>query len=223
MLLNILRAILAVYLSMMVFGAFLVGVWRDPRSFSNAVLLGLCLALGALGAVGSARQLPGAPGHLARLLVLALSLLVALGPILIASYLVLNGITMARRGGIRLGNLLSLLTGIGMFVLAGLVVIVIRESQYTALDEFTIITVLLAGYISFLLVSYVGYAFIYGRITALRGADFVVVLGSGLIGGDRVPPLLASRLERGRRLHQAMAGRRKTSPVLIVSGGKGHR
>jgi hypothetical protein len=62
------------------------------------------------------------------------------------------------------------------------VVFAIRRTRYTALDEFTIITMLLSGYLFFLLVSFVSYAFIYGRITALRGADFVVVLGSGLIG-----------------------------------------
>jgi hypothetical protein len=83
---------LAAYLAMVVFGVFAVGVWRDPRSFSNAVFLGLCLALGALGVVGSAHQLPGASGDLARLLVVALGLLVALGPFVVASYLVLNGI-----------------------------------------------------------------------------------------------------------------------------------
>jgi hypothetical protein len=81
--------------------------------------------------------------------------------------------------------------------------------------------VLLSGYVSFLLVSYVSYAFVYGRITALRGADFIVVLGSGLIGGDREPPLLASRLERGRQLHLALGARCKASPMLIVSGGRG--
>jgi hypothetical protein len=100
----------------------------------------------------------------------------------VATYLVLNGITMARHESIRPGNLLSLLVGIGMFALVGLMVIAIRRSQYFALDEFTIITVLLSGYVSFLLVSYVSYAFVYGRITALRGADFIVVLGSGLTG-----------------------------------------
>jgi hypothetical protein len=54
---------LAVYLAVAVFGVFVVGVWRDPRSFSNAVFLGLCLALAALGAVGAAHQLPGASGE----------------------------------------------------------------------------------------------------------------------------------------------------------------
>jgi uncharacterized SAM-binding protein YcdF (DUF218 family) len=212
---------LAVYLAVVVFGVFVVGVWRDPRSFSNAVFLGLCLALGALGIVGSAHQLQGASGDLARLFAVALGLLVALGPFLVASYLVLNGITMARRESIRLGNLLSLLVGTGMFALAGLMVFAIQRTQHEALDVFTVTTVLLSGYVSFLLVSYVSYAFVYGRITAVRGADFVVVLGSGLIGGDRVPPLLASRLERGRELHQALAAGREASPLLIVSGGKG--
>ena len=212
---------LAVYLAMLVFGVFVVGVWRDPRSFSNAVLLGLCLAFGALGAVGAAHQLPGASGDLARVLVVALGLLVGLGPFLVASYLVLNGITMARRESIRPGNLLSLLAGLAMFALVGLMIFAIQRTQYEALDVFTLTTVLLSGYVSFLLLSYVSYAFVYGRITALRGADFVVVLGSGLIGGDRVPPLLASRLERGRQVYQALVARGKNSPMLIVSGGKG--
>jgi hypothetical protein len=53
--------------------------------------------------------------------------LVALGPFLVASYLVLNGITMARRESIRLGNLLSLMVGIGLFALLGLMVIAIRR------------------------------------------------------------------------------------------------
>jgi uncharacterized SAM-binding protein YcdF (DUF218 family) len=36
-----------------------------------------------------------------------------------------------------------------------------------------------------------------------------------------VPPLLANRLERGRQLHQALAARRTTTPMMIVSGGRG--
>src|SRR6478752_920820 len=179
--LHILVRVLPVYLAAAALILFVAGVLRDPRSFSNAVLLGSGLALAALAA---AHRLAEATGPVARLLALALGLLVAFGPVLVASYLVLNGITMVRREGIRPANLLS-------------------------------------GYISFLLVSYVIYAFVYSRITGLRRADFVVVLGAGLNDGDRVPPLLASRLERARRVYQTLAGRRGTSPVLIVSGGQG--
>jgi uncharacterized SAM-binding protein YcdF (DUF218 family) len=197
---------------------FCLGVLRDPRSFSNAVLLGLCLALGALGVV---EHVVGSPHRVAaRLLVLGLALLLALAPFLVAVYLVLNGIVMARRESIRPANMLSLLAGLGIFGLAGLMVVTIYVRD-TELTLFSGITFLISGYISFLLISYVIYAVIYGQITALRRADFVVVLGSGLAGGDRVPPLLASRLDRGRHVYQTLLARGKTSPVMIVSGGKG--
>lgn len=60
----------------------------------------------------------------------------------------------------------------------------------------------------------------YGRMRPRRDVDFVVVLGSGLIGGTRVPPLLASRLERGRKVYEAQAAR-GNPPVLLTSGGQG--
>jgi uncharacterized SAM-binding protein YcdF (DUF218 family) len=192
------------------------GVLRDPRSFSNAVFLGLGLALGALGA---AQRLADTPERTARLLLLALGLVVAFGPFLAGGYLVLNGITMTRREGVRPASLLALVTGIGVFALIGLMfaTVIVRSRD---LSLFTAITGLLSGYVSFLLVSYVIYAFIYSRLTRYHDADFVVVLGSGLRDGGRVPPLLASRLERGRQVLAALIAR-DTSPMLIVSGGKG--
>jgi uncharacterized SAM-binding protein YcdF (DUF218 family) len=205
------------YLAVLALALFVAGVVRDPRSFSNAVLLGLGLALGALGA---AERLADTPDRAARLLVAALGLLVASGPFLVGGYLVLNGITVARREGVRPANLLSLAAGIGIFAMIGLMfaTVIVRSRD---LSLFTAITALLSGYVSFLFVSYVIYAFVYGRLTWYRGADFVVVLGSGLKDGGRVTPLLASRLERGYQVFQALVARGKTSPVLIVSGGKG--
>lgn len=215
--LHILVRVLPVYLAAAALILFVAGVLRDPRSFSNAVLLGSGLALAALAA---AHRLIEATGPVARLLALALGLLVAFGPVLVASYLVLNGITMVRREGIRPANLLSLLAGLGIFGLLGLMIATFLARSPDLTVSFVIIA-LLSGYISFLLVSYVIYAFVYSRITGLRRADFVVVLGAGLNDGDQVPPLLASRLERARRVYQTTAGRRRTSPVLIVSGGQG--
>jgi len=50
----------------------------------------------------------------------------------------------------------------------------------------------------------------------------VVVLGSGLIGGRRVPPLLASRLDRGGEVYERLAARGGDAPPLLVtSGGQG--
>jgi 4-amino-4-deoxy-L-arabinose transferase-like glycosyltransferase len=117
--LHILVRVLPVYLAAAALILFVAGVLRDPRSFSNAVLLGSGLALGALGA---ADRLAEATGPVARLLALALGLLVAFGPVLVASYLVLNGITVVRREGLRPVNLLSLLAGLGIFGLIGLMI-----------------------------------------------------------------------------------------------------
>jgi len=212
---------LPLLLAAVALAVFVAGVLRDPRSFSNAVFLGLGLALGALGA---AERLADTPDRTARLLLLALGLAVALGPFMVGGYLVLNGITMARRESARPGNLLSLAAGIGVFALIGLMfaTVTVRSRD---LSLFTAITGLLCGYVSFLLVSYVIYAFIYSRLTRYHDADFVVVLGSGLRNGVQVTSLLASRLERGRQVQAALAARAgaqgKTGPMLIVSGGKG--
>ena len=201
---------------------FVVGVIRDSRSFSNAVFLGLGLALGALG---FAERLADTPGRAARLLILALLLLMILGPLLTAGYLVLNGITVTRREGVRPATLLSLLAGLAIFAVIALDVAADRAGS-VKLTLLTAVTTLVFGYVSFLLVSYVIYAFLYSRMAVDDDADFVVVLGSGLKGGTRVTPLLASRLERGRQVYGAIVARslaahETADPLLIVSGGKG--
>ena len=200
--------------------AFVVGMIRDTRSFSNAVFLGLALAFGALS---FAERLAETPERSARLLLLALVLLVAAGPFVAAIYLVVNGITMMRREGARLANLLSLLAGLAIFAVLGLDFTADRAGS-EKLSLFSTAAVLLSGYVSFLFVSYVIYALIYSRLGVDRGADFVVALGSGLKDGGRVTPLLASRLERARAVYDTLvpdgaAG--AADPVLIVSGGKG--
>ena len=178
-----------------VFLVFLAGVAREPRAFGNAVLLGLALALGALGL---AERLADTPGRVAHLLLLALVLAVALVPFVIGCYLLANGITMIRRESLRPGNLLSLLAGTAVFVVIGLD-IVARRAEDVELSLFATVANLVFGYMSFLLVSYVCYAFVYGLLARACRSDFVIVLGAGLGPGGQVPPLLASRLDPGTR------------------------
>jgi uncharacterized SAM-binding protein YcdF (DUF218 family) len=212
--------VFALDLAVAALAAFVVGMIRDTRSFSNAVFLGLALAFGALS---FAERLAESPERSARLLLLAVVLLVAAGPVVAAMYLVINGITMTRREGARPANLLSLLAGLAIFAVLGLDFTADRAGS-VKLSLFSTAAVLLSGYVSFLFVSYVIYAFIYSRLGVDRGADFVVALGCGLKDGGRVTPLLASRLERARTVYETLvpdgaAG--AADPVLIVSGGKG--
>ncbi len=209
-------------LAVVVLAVFVVAVIREPRSFGNAVLLGLSMALGALALAERLADTPGRAGHL---LLLALLVAVAAGPFLLGCYLVMNGITMARREPPRPANLLSLLAGAAIFAVIGLNVVAERAGELS-LSLFRTVAVLVFGYVSFLLVSYVSYAFVYGRIARIGGADFIVVLGSGLRPDGAVPPLLASRLDRAAAVWAALRARDETGPagtgpVLIVSGGKG--
>jgi uncharacterized SAM-binding protein YcdF (DUF218 family) len=208
--------VFALGLAVAAFAVFVAGVAHDSRSFSNAVFLGLALALGALGC---AERLAGTHHRAAHLLLLALVLLAVAGPFFAALYLVGNGVTMVRKEGVRPTTVLPLLAGLAILAVIALEVAADRVGS-PRLSLVTMITVRLAGYVSFLCVSYVLYALIYSKLPVTRRADYVVVLGAGLLDGGQVPRLLASRLERGRAVYEKLASR-GADPLLIVSGGKG--
>ncbi|MFE5946983.1 YdcF family protein [Streptomyces sp. NPDC056480] len=198
---------------------FALGVRRDRRRFGNAVHLGLAVTFFGIGLLAGVEDAP--PG-VAETVMIGGLLVLGLGPVVLAGLLTANGVKMVRKEGRRPSNLLSLLAGLGMFGVMVLAVTAAATDSW-ALQTLVVTLLLVLGYVSFLFVCFVGYAFLYGRMRIRRDADYVVVLGSGLIGGRRVPPLLASRLERGREVHERLAAyeRRDGAPVLIVSGGQG--
>ncbi|MEV4936391.1 YdcF family protein [Streptomyces zaomyceticus] len=196
------------------------GVRRDRRRFGNAVHLGLAVTFLGIGLIAGIDEAP--PG-VAESVMLVVLLGLGLGPVVLAGLLTANGVKMVRKEGRSPANLLSLLAGLGMFGMMILAVAAAVTGSW-ALNILVVTTLFLLGYVSFLFVCFVGYAFLYGRMRIRRDADYVVVLGSGLIGGRRVPPLLASRLDRGREVYEKLAAHERpdgVAPVLITSGGQG--
>lgn len=186
------------------------GVEDDPRRLSNAarialpvVVLAVALTLAGSGTAVSMAML---------LMVLSPLLAVAL-----AIFLLWNGSQMLRREGRSLGNLLSLLAGlaiIGAIVIAfGLLTL---DPHFLPLSLWL---VLCGGWVAALFFGFLGYSTFYQHHIGQPQPDYIVTLGSGLIG-DRVPPLLAGRIDRAISLYRAelAAGRH---PVLVMSGGKG--
>jgi len=213
---RILGVVLLTGLAVAAFLLFVIGVARDPRRYGNAVFLGLALALSALAVVRHLEEDPARPD---RLLLGLILLVFAAGPFLVGGFLVANGIMMASRERLRPANLLSLAAGTAVFAVLALTLTAERLGSF----KFTLATGvadLLFGYVSFLLVSYVIYGFVYARLTAAdRSADFVVVLGAGLKRDGTPTPLLAKRLDRAMAV--ARTRRCTPGPVLVVSGGKG--
>jgi uncharacterized SAM-binding protein YcdF (DUF218 family) len=191
--------------------ACVAGVVREPRRLSNAVWLGFTVVL--FGLWGLVRALDVgwlAPTLLSVLAVAAILLALALPLALIA-----NGVVMLRREGHSAANLLSLATGVALFVLGALFFAPVGTGPSVAIGAL----LLLAGYLGFLFASLLAYSLVYSRLGRRPGVDVIIVLGAGLADG-RVPPLLAGRLDRGIRLYQReiTAG---NNPKLVTSGGQG--
>ncbi|MGS2809753.1 YdcF family protein [Nocardia sp. MW-W600-9] len=202
----------------LVLGVVLLGVFalrfrQERRRFGNGVLLllGLLCAGGALVTSGA----EGAGPDVLLALALALSPLLVL---VLAGLLMLNGVVMLRREGVRVANLLSL--GLGVVLLVPYVLLVVAVvAEWEALGVVLLAVVLVAAYLGFVLVAFLLYSVVYGMATRTDGAAAIVVHGAGLLG-DRVPPLLASRLDRALGIWHADRARGRT-PLLVPSGGKG--
>ncbi|MCX4527771.1 MULTISPECIES: YdcF family protein [unclassified Streptomyces] len=199
------------------FFLFCVSARADRRRFQNAVLLGLTLIFASAGVLF---LLPALPWPLDTIAILLVFLVPTLGTLALGVFLIGNGLTMVRKEGRSPANLLSLAAGVAILALTALVVTVTDRGSHLV-DSLVVGLVLLAGYVSFLFVCFLAYAYLYGRIKVRGNVDYVVMLGSGLIGGERVPPLLASRLDKGRRIHAAQLARGGPAPLLLASGGQG--
>lgn len=149
------------------------------------------------------------------LLVIAIGIFVLLLIVIVIMFL-FNSFMLIRREGLRVGNLLSLAT---FFLLVGYFIYWPRVATYTR-DNILLNT--LYVYISLVVLYFLCIAMSYLVSSVLnfinilpRKIDYVVVLGAGLIG-ERVTPLLASRIRKGIKVYKANPGSK-----LIMSGGQG--
>lgn len=205
--------LVATALTLILGGAAWAGIRSDPRRLSNGLLLAAAL-VAAYVALGSTSPELSPDDGLVILTVLLSPLLV----LVLAGFLVVNGVVMWRREGRSLGNLLSLLAGLGILGVVGLgLILIFNASTWTV--ALALFLVGLCGWLGAQFAAFLLYQWLYQQIVSAQRVDYVVVLGCGLIGG-RVPPLLARRIEAGLALmgREVAAGRR---PVLVLSGGRG--
>lgn len=185
---------------------------RDLRSPANAFWLMATLVVGAI--VLSA--LTGGRNPLNLVMTTAFMLL-PLETLALVGALLLNGVVTIRREGRSLANLLSLLAGlaiIGIMALGIAAIIAIQLTPWLLVAAVTLAA--LAGWAGFLFTSYLLYSLLYPRLWRRPAPDFVVVHGSGLVGG-KVARLLGSRIDTGIARWTAAGG----GIPLILSGGQG--
>ncbi|MHC5251364.1 YdcF family protein [Listeria kieliensis] len=200
-------------------------VW-DRRRISNGIFLTLGLFSGllfilywAFAATASSRS------DILQVLVTGLLiLLVLLIPFFffgIIIGLIMNGRTMMRKESRRLANLLPMFLGIlflGLFIWGIAQGLVIGGSPILWLCYFFVLLVI--SYFTFFFVTFLVSTFIYQYNFPRYHQDFIIVLGSGLIG-DKVPPLLASRLDKAMDFYYKQEKKTGKKASFVVSGGKG--
>lgn len=136
-------------------------------------------------------------------------------------FLIKNGKVMMSKEGRKLANLLSLIIGINIFIIILIIYVLFKYDEY--LSSFAhvglIAILIIAFYLGGLFLTYLLYSYIYQKLPVNKDIDYIIVLGSGLIG-DRVPPLLKSRLDKGIEIYNQQI-KRGNDCKIIVSGGQG--
>ncbi|WPC43729.1 YdcF family protein [Clostridium sp. JS66] len=188
-----------------------ISMLYEPRSFWNALLLMMAIGIFLLG-FGSA---PGIRGMILGILTL---LLIPLTFLVTAIFLIVNGFEMMKKEGGRLQNVLSLLTGIAMILGSILTIAGIYFFQDTSVKRtlFSLVLIL-EFYIAFTFASLLIYSLIYTCLPKRLNCDYIIVHGCGLIGGERVSPLLKGRVDKAVYIYHKCRQHTK----IVVSGGKG--
>lgn len=195
---------------------------RDPRTlWSGVSLLGMLFCLAVTLFFLLSEYADWLTGHdllmnvLVILLILfAISFLVF--PTILILILFVEGIKLIRHEGLRSKNLLTILLSALLYLYLTVWPMIGQLEKGKFGTRLYMLISLLAVYVLTLLAVYLlSAALNLIHLKKRRGADYIVVLGAGLIGGE-VTPLLAARINRAIELSECNA-----DAVLIMSGGQG--
>lgn len=187
---------------------------KDRRLLRNGVFLlatGWFALLGVLNIL--ATVVPGFEGVL-----VALLLITPLAVLVLAVFLIGNGVTVVRAEGRSVATALSLLLGLAIIALPVVAVVLVRLGGGVGLVVAALLF-FVCSYLGVFFLVFLAYSLAYGRMTHDVRPRALVILGSRIIDG-RVPPLLRSRLDKALAIYrqESAVG---PAPLLIPSGGQG--
>lgn len=160
--------------------------------------------------------------HILLILAILAGLTIVLLPFYILSFaiaLIGSGLQLIKREGRKLHNFLSLVLGVFVIVWPIVIGFISISEEQTFLFSVIFFLTTLVTYFYFLMLCF-GIAALFNRFrNPFKSYQYIIVLGSGLIG-ERVPPLLASRIDKGIQLFHKYNS--KENPVkLVFTGGQG--
>ncbi|OPJ62775.1 YdcF family protein [Clostridium oryzae] len=158
-------------------------------------------------------------------ILLVTMLLIFLAFVAFIVYMIHNGMVMMRREKRRLSNMLSLLMGAGIIGMIVLIIVCAVISTVYPQVSFIITGLttcfMITMFVLFLMFNFLISAVVYRYLPTRYNKDFIIILGAGLLRGDQVSPLLASRLDKGLDFYNRQVKKKGKRAKIIVSGGQG--
>ncbi|MGX6971292.1 YdcF family protein [Vagococcus bubulae] len=132
-----------------------------------------------------------------------------------------NEKVLLKREGRSFSNLVPLIVALGLLGVQALMLLVTFYSRNIFLTTLLGFSTATLFYLIFLFIMYGTTAILYNHFPITKKVDYIIILGAGLIDGERVTPLLASRIDRGVALYVRQKRKYGHEPTIILSGGKG--
>lgn len=203
------------------FGLFAYFYYREKRRLINGLLFNIFLAsfmiyITLLGFETKNPLLTFTSVGLG----IVLALLLVFGIYALLIFLYWNAIVVLRKEGRSLANLLSLILAVGLTLFLIVNHFSTKVFPDWALPLFSILPISLF-YFSVVFYNFLTISVLYQFNRPKYNQDFIIVLGSGLIDGKKVPPLLGNRIQRAIQFYHSQAAKSDQPPKIIMSGGRG--
>ena len=212
-------AFLVFFISICIFAGIML---HDPRTlWSGASFLIMVVCLSVFLLLGLYQYSEWLAAHDLVIGILIVMFVLAVGgaallPVSLILVFFVEGIRVIRHEGIKPTNLLSMLFSVLLCIYLVVCPAIGNLGQNTSgIMLYTIISCIAVYVLSLLAVYSLSAVFNLFHLKKKRDADYIIVLGAGIIG-SRVTPLLAARIEKGIELLCY-----NPNAVLIMSGGQG--
>ncbi|MGM0124958.1 hypothetical protein IGI37_002352 [Enterococcus sp. AZ194] len=202
-------------------GIFLFSYFQAKSRLINGLLFNLFLiSFGGYLVVLMLQASDFILGGLLVLIGIPVFLLLMFGLYALILFLYWNGWVVLRKESHSLANLLTLFLAVFLTLTLVFYMVIIRYlPEPVAMLSFIVPTVLM--YLLVVLYNFLTVTVLYQFNRPRYQQDYIIVLGAGLIDGERVTPLLAKRIDKAIAFYKAQRRATMKRSKLIMSGGQG--
>ncbi|WP_086314271.1 YdcF family protein [Enterococcus sp. 7F3_DIV0205] len=202
-------------------GLFLLVYSLEKRLLINGLLFNLfLLSLGILMLIVYLETRDQLLLFLLEIVVTGLTMLLFFGSYGLITFLYWNAMVVFKKESHSLSNLLTFLLAVGLTALLGFYSYFSLSLPLWGAALFSSV-LLVIGYFFIVLYNFLTISILYQYNQPKYQQDYIIVLGSGLINGNQVPPLLGKRIEKAIQFYHEQLKQTSKAPLLLMSGGQG--